>query len=75
MNSLRWEKAYTDLNPPKYWMYAVDANGNIQYDAKREPNKDRGPICPDRQSTAIPSCDNGDGVNAIIARTVLIPAK
>ena len=55
-------KAYTDLNPPKYWRYAVDANGNIQYDANGNPIKIGDPFAQIDQSTAIPSCDNGDGV-------------
>jgi ribonuclease Z len=50
-----------DLNPPKYWRYAVDNDGNIQYDENGNPIKIGDPFAQIDQSTAIPSCDRGDG--------------
>lgn len=50
-----------DLNPPKYWRYAVDENGNQQYDENGNPIKIGDPFAQIDQSTQIPSCDKGDG--------------
>ena len=55
--------APTDLNPPKYWRYAVDADGNMQYDENGDPIKTGDPFAQIDQSTEIPSCDSGDGKN------------
>jgi len=50
-----------DLNPPKYWRYAVDEHGNQQYDENGDPIKIGDPFAQIDQSTEIPSCDKGDG--------------
>ena len=54
-------KETKNLNPPKYWRYAVDEYGNPQYDINGDPIKIGDPYAQIDQSTAIPSCDKGDG--------------
>ena len=54
-------KTFNDLNTPKYWRYAIDENGNLQYDENGNPIKIGDPFAQIDQSTEIPSCDKGDG--------------
>jgi ribonuclease Z len=54
-------KQYNDLKPPKYWTYAVDENGNIQYDENGYPIKVGDPFAQIDTSREIPSCDDGNG--------------
>jgi ribonuclease Z len=52
---------HEDLSPPKYCRYAVDEDGNIQYDQNGEPIIIGDPYAQIDQSTEIPSCDDGTG--------------
>ena len=52
--------AFDDLNPPKYWKYAVDENGNKIYQ-NGKPVKIGDPYAQIDTSTEIPSCDDGKG--------------
>jgi ribonuclease Z len=57
------ELQHDDLNPPKYWQYAVDEDGNIQYDQNGDPIIIGDPFAQIDSSTEIPSCDDGENCN------------
>jgi ribonuclease Z len=52
---------HKDLNPPKYWRYLYDSDGNIQYDENGDPIIIGDPYTQIDGSTEIPSCDDGTG--------------
>jgi ribonuclease Z len=52
---------HKDLNPPKYWRYLYDSDGNIQYDENGDPIIIGDPYAQIDGSTEIPSCDDGTG--------------
>jgi len=52
-------KQYDDLNPPKYWKYAVDEAGNPLYDEDGDPIIVGDPYAQIDTSTAVPACENG----------------
>jgi ribonuclease Z len=54
-------KQYNDLNPPKYWKYAVDEDGNQQYDENGDPVIVGDPYAQIDTSMEIPACDKNNG--------------
>ena len=50
-----------NLNPPKYWTFQVDEDGNLVYDEYGNPIKIGDPYAQIDTSTEIPSCDDGEG--------------
>lgn len=56
-------KSYGDLNPPKYWKYAVDEEGNQQYDENGDPVIVGDPYAQIDTSTEIPACDQNGQCN------------